>query len=160
MASLPCAVSGQVNTSSTTAINQHGVKQPGKEVDWLSATDFAARYPPSESRPSGGATHVLHPHNSPYYFDTARSGGVGGKINTRIGSQNAIFKGAQVHAGKHGIKPGDEIFISYGRSFNFNNNLPDDERQGWVHVRHGRVTRAGSTKSQPQIRSPPRPPPP
>ena len=57
---------------------QHGVKQRGNEVDWLSTTAFIARYPPSESMPCGGATHVLHPHNSPYYFDTARTGGVGG----------------------------------------------------------------------------------
>ena len=77
---------------------------------------------------------------------TLRAPGVwGGKINTCIGSQNAIFKGAQVHAGRHSIEPGDEIFISYGKSFRFNNSPPDDERQDWVYARRGRVTRAGPT---------------
>ena len=84
--------------------------------------------------PLGNAKYVLHPHGSPYYYDTVQTGGVGGKANTRRGGQTARFKGGQIHAGQRAIEPGDEIFVPYGSGYRFGDDV-DDERQNWIFAR-------------------------
>ena len=119
-------------------------------MEWLSADAFAERYAHEKAR------YVLHPNNSPYYYDTVRTGGVGGKANTRIGAQNAYFKGAQIHAGRRTINPGNEIFVSYGNEYHFGDDV-DDERQGWIFARRGRPT--GSRSPAPFTHNRPTPAP-
>ena len=127
-------------------------------MDWLSADAFSERYEPSEGMPLGNAKYVLHPHNSPYYYDTARTGGVGGKANTRNGAQNARFRGTQLHAGRRVIEPGDEIFVPYGGDYHFGGGDIDDERQDWIFARRGRPTGSRSSASSHMAGSTPAPP--
>ena len=58
-------------------------------------------------------THVLKPNGHPWFYDTAISGGVGGKANTRIGNQTATWQGSNIIAGPRGLTPGEEIFVSF-----------------------------------------------
>lgn len=85
-----------------------GVKRPGDEVDWLTKAQHDERY---RSRPG---THVLDTGHGILY-DTARCGGVGGRVNTNPGHQNAKFQGAKIVATKR-IHKGDEIFLRYSQS--------------------------------------------
>ena len=62
---------------------KNGVRRAGEEVEWLTPAAFSARYPSTPDAPHGAATHVHRPRSSPYYYDTARSGGVGGKMTGR-----------------------------------------------------------------------------
>ena len=59
--------------------------------------------------------------------------GLGGKVNTNPGNQNARFKGSKIYASR-GIRQGEEIFIPYRRNFRFSNNTCeiDEERSGWL----------------------------
>lgn len=84
----------------------------GAKVDWLTKTQHDARYP----NPQMPGTHVLNPWGSQYYYDTAQTGGVGGRANTNPGNQNARFKGSQIHAGAKGVKKDQEVFLSYSAS--------------------------------------------
>ena len=52
--------------------------------------------PPLTNMPDGAGTHVLKPNGHPWYYDTAISGGVGGKANTRIGDQTATWQGSNI----------------------------------------------------------------
>ena len=52
---------------------------------------------PPTNMPDGAGTHVLKPNGHPWYYDTAISGGVGGKANTRIGNQTATWQGSNKH---------------------------------------------------------------
>ena len=126
----------------------HGVSRNGDEVDWLSADTFSERYAPSDGVPLGNAKYVLHPQGSPYYYDTARTGGVGGKANTRRGGQTARFKGSQLHAGQRAVQPGDEIFVPYGSGYRFGNDI-DDERQGWTFARRRPIPHFNRTRATP-----------
>ncbi len=112
-----------------------GVKREGDKVDWLTHEEFERRYPPTSGMPFGSGTHVLKPRSSSLYFDTARSGGIGGKANTRPGKQTARFKGSQMVAGQRGIRKGQEIFVPYSqsRSYRFGAPTVDDSRQGWMY---------------------------
>ena len=78
---------------------KNGIRLPGEEVDWLTRDELHARYPPQTNMPDGAGTHVLKPNGHPWYYDTAFSGGVGGKANTRIGNQTATWQGSNIIAG-------------------------------------------------------------
>ena len=78
---------------------------------------------------------MLKPHGQPYYFDTARTGGEGGKANTRIGNQTASFIGAMIHAGRKGLHPGEEIFVPYGSTYKINSSVASPDRHGWGYSR-------------------------
>ena len=137
----------------------HGIRREGDEVDWLSYTDYIERYPLRDG------THVLRPNNSHYYYDTARSGGVGGKANTRPRGQTGQWRGynllAGTKGGKRGLRPGDEIFVPYGRDYNLGTDDPaiEDEVQGWIFVRRGRNTGGGHPSNPtPRPKATPAPP--
>ena len=45
--------------------------------------------------------------------------GLGGKVNTNPGKQNARVKGSRIYAAR-AIREGGEIFIPYGKNFRIN----------------------------------------
>ena len=108
--------------------------------------------------PDGAGTHVLKPNGHPWYYDTALSGGVGGKANTRIGNQTATWQGSNIIAGPKGLIPGEEIFVPYthGSSYILTADDIDDRREHWYYVAKGRkITISVPT---PRISSTPAPP--
>ena len=56
--------------------------------------------------------------------------GLGGKVNTNPGRQNARFKGSKICANRM-IRSGEEIFIPYRKGFKTGNGVVDEERSGW-----------------------------
>ena len=56
--------------------------------------------------------------------------GLGGKVNTNPGKQNARFKGSKIRATRV-IQVGEEIFVPYRRSYRFKKDVVDDSRSGW-----------------------------
>ena len=75
----------------------------GEEVEWLTREQFRDRYPPEEGMPEGRGTHVLRTRGKkPTYYDTSRTGGVGGKANTKQGGCNVR---AMVVASRRGGQP-------------------------------------------------------
>ena len=108
--------------------------------------------------PDRAGTHVLKPNGHPWYYDTALSGGVGGKANTRIGNQTATWQGSNIIAGPKGLKPGEEIFVPYthGSSYILTADDTDDRREHWYYVAKGRkITNSVPT---PRVSSTPAPP--
>ena len=149
--------SGNTNTSSTTGKN--GIRRPGDEVDWLTRDELHARYPPLTNMPDGAGTHVLKPNGHPWYYDTALSGGVGGKANTRIGNQTATWQGSNIIAGPKGLIPGEEIFVPYthGSSYILTADDIDDRHEHWCYVAKGRrITIGAPTSRISSTRAPPR----
>ena len=127
-------------------------------MDWLTRDELHARYPPLTNMPDGKGTHVLNPNGHPWYYDTALSGGVGGKANTRIGNQTATWQGSNIIAGPRGLKPGEEIFVPYthGSSYILTADDTDDRREHWYYVAKGRkITNSVPT---PRVSSTPAPP--
>ena len=124
---------------------KQGKRKEGDEVDMLSKEELQERYPPTTDMPHGTGTHVLHPQGK-WYYDTARSGGVGGKLNTRPGQQNARFRGAQVHATAV-IRKGDEIYApyTYKGSYTIDRTLPTGDKEGWEYVKRGKRGGGGIT---------------
>ena len=108
--------------------------------------------------PDGNGTHVLKPNGHPWYYDTALSGGVGGKANTRIGNQTATWQGSNIIAGPKGLIPGEEIFVPYthGSSYILTADDIDDRREHWYYVAKDRKTTIGVPT--PRISSTPAPP--
>ena len=108
--------------------------------------------------PDGAGTHVLKPNGHPWYYDTALSGGVGGKANTRIGNQTATWQGSNIIAGPKGLMPGEEIFVPYthGSSYILTADDIDDRREHWYYVAKDRKTTIGVPT--PRISSTPAPP--
>ena len=108
--------------------------------------------------PDGAGTHVLKPNGHPWYYDTALSGGVGGKANTRIGNQTATWRGSHIIAGPKGLMPGEEIFVPYthGSSYILTADDIDDRREHWYYVAKGRKITIGVPT--PRISSTPAPP--
>ena len=118
-----------------------GIPKEGDEVEWLKEETFKNRYP------HGNATHVLSLKNMnkedrlewpaldfSLYYDTARSGGVGGKANTSPGAQTAMWDGPSIIATSRGLKKGDEILVPYGTSFRIHTETPDATRDdGWYY---------------------------
>ena len=56
--------------------------------------------------------------------------GLGGKVNTNPGKQNARFRGSKICANR-AIRGGEEIFVPYGGNFKLEREIVDDERDGW-----------------------------
>ena len=58
--------------------------------------------------------------------------GIGGKVNTNPGNQNAQFKGSKICATRK-IHVGEEIFApyTYGGSYKLLDQHIDEERSGW-----------------------------
>ena len=88
------------------------------------------------------------------YYDTARSGGVGGKANTCPRNQTGHWRGYNLLAGKkgskRGLRPGEEIFVPYGREYNLHvgGNGIDDARQGWGFTRRRRQSGGGRREEE------------
>ena len=137
---------------------KNGIRRPGDEVDWLTRDELHARYPPLTNMPDGAGTHVLKPNGHPWYYDTALSGGVGGKANTRIGNQTATWRGSHIIAGPKGLMPGEEIFVPYthGSSYILTTDDIDDRREHWYYVAKDRKITIGVPT--PRISSTPAPP--
>ena len=105
---------------------------------------------PQRNMPDGAGTHVLKPNGHPWYYDTALSGGVGGKANTRIGNQTATWQGSNIIAGPKGLTPGEEIFVPYthGSSYILTADDVDDRREQWCYVAKGRKITVGTPESR------------
>ena len=114
--------------------------------------------PPQTNMPDGAGTHVLKPNGHPWYYDTAFSGGVGGKANTRIGNQTATWQGSNIIAGPKGLTPGEEIFVPYthGSSYILTADDIDDRREHWYYVAKDRKITSGVPT--PRTSSTPAPP--
>ena len=111
-----------------------GRKIAGDEVEWLTQAQFRSRYPPEEGMPEGRGTHVLSSGGrNPTYYDTARSGGVGGKANTKQGACNVEFDPGMKMVATRKIEPGEEIFADYGPGYSWEEY--DGEREGWTFAR-------------------------
>ena len=83
--------------------------------------------------PEGRGTHVLSTGGKkPIYYDTARTGGVGGKANTKQGGCNVEFNPGMKMVATKEIEPGDEIFADYGPDYRWEEY--DGEREGWTYV--------------------------
>ena len=111
--------------------------------------------------PDGAGTHVLKPNGHPWFYDTAISGGVGGKANTRIGNQTATWQGSNIIAGPKGLTADtgcEEIFVPYthGSSYILTADDVDDRREQWCYVAKGRKITVGTPASR--IRATPAPP--
>ena len=84
--------------------------------------------------PEGRGTHVLRAGGrKPIYYDTARTGGVGGKANTKQGECNAEFNAGMKMIATREISPGDEIFADYGPDYGWEECNGD--REGWTYTR-------------------------
>ena len=59
--------------------------------------------------------------------------GLGGKVNTNPGKQNARFKGSKIRATRV-IQAGEEIFVPYRRNYKFRKEVVDEDRSGWRMV--------------------------
>ena len=149
--------SGNTNTSSTTGTKTGSAGQVKK---WIGSrvTNYMLGTPPKEICLTGQATHVLKPNGHPWYYDTALSGGVGGKANTRIGNQTATWQGSNIIAGPKGLMPGEEIFVPYthGSSYILTADDIDDRREHWYYVAKDRKITIGVPT--PRISSTPAPP--
>ena len=87
--------------------------------------------------PEGRGTHVLSTGGKrPIYYDTVRTGGVGGKANTKQGGCNVEFNPGMKMVATREIEPGDEIFADYGPEYRWEEY--DGEREGWTYVRRKR----------------------
>ena len=95
--------------------------------------------------PEGRGTHVLSTGGKkPIYYDTARTGGVGGKANTKQGGCNVEFNPGMKMVATREIEPGDEIFADYGPEYRWEEY--DGEREGWTYVR--KRTRGGRQQDE------------
>ena len=72
-----------------------------------------------------------------------------GKANTCPRNQTGHWRGYNLLAGKkgskRGLRPGEEIFVPYGREYNLHagGNGVDDARQGWGFARRRRQAGGG-----------------
>lgn len=89
----------------------------GNLTESLTHEEFLLRYP------DGCATHVLLCQGK--YLDGKKDGTLAAKINTKPGSQNCRFNSAGNVIATKKINSGDELYASYGRSYNirFDNRL-------------------------------------
>ena len=69
------------------------------------------------------------------YYDTARTGGVGGKANSKKGGNKAMFGSDMRMVATAIIEEMEEIFVDYGSEYEWE-GLPED-REGWEYVRRG-----------------------
>ena len=66
--------------------------------------------------------------------------GLGGKVNTNPGNQNARFTGSKIRATRV-IRGGEEIFVPYRKNFKLGKEIVDDERSGWEVLKGKRFDR-------------------
>ena len=86
--------------------------------------------------PEGRGTHVLKSRGrNPVYYDTARTGGVGGKANSKQGGNKAMFGSDMRMVATAMIEEGEEIFVDYGSDYEWE-GIPED-REGWEYRREG-----------------------
>ena len=79
--------------------------------------------------PEGRGTHVLKSRGrNPVYYDTARTGGVGGKANSKQGGNKAMFGSDMRMVATAVIEAGEEIFVDYGSEYEWE-GVPED-REG------------------------------
>ena len=119
----------------------------GEKVDHLTAVERWQRYPALPGNPDGTGKYLLQVGNGGLYLDalkqdwepmrgyTGSSGlvkrcGLGGKVNTKPGNQNARFKGSKIRASRT-IRNGEEIFVPYRKSYKFKKDGVGGERFGW-----------------------------
>ena len=119
----------------------------GEKVDHLTAAERWQRYPALPGNPDGTGKYLLQVGNGGLYLDALKqdwepmrsnkgsSGlvercGLGGKANTKPGSQNARFKGSKIRASRT-IRNGEEIFVPYRKSYKFKQDDVGEERFGW-----------------------------
>ena len=119
----------------------------GEKVDHLTKMERWLRYPAKPGNPHGTGEYLLEVQTGRLYLDAFKqesdftnkaegvkggSCGIGGKVNTNPGNQNAKFKGSKVCATRK-IRVGEEIFVpyTYGRSFKLLHQNVDEERSGW-----------------------------
>ena len=100
--------------------------------------------------PEGRGTHVLRSRGKkPTYYDTARTGGVGGKANTKQGECNVEFDPSMKMVATREIRPGEEIYADYGTDYRWEEL--DGEREGWSYVRtrrRGKETDEGQRRGK------------
>ena len=95
---------------------QSGRTGHGPKVDVMTKAQHDAKYPPTELNPLGTGTHVKLAGTS-HYYDTASSGGLGGKANTNPGKQTAYWDGRHIKAGASGLSKGQEVFVPYASGY-------------------------------------------
>ena len=119
-------------------------------MDRLNEEERWLRYPALPGDPEGAGKYLLQIGNGRLYLDALKQDlgpsqgvgrhrgekkrcGLGGKVNTHPGKQNARFKGSVICATR-AIQIGEEIFVPYGRSYKLNQVVVDGERSGWSMV--------------------------
>ena len=119
----------------------------GEKVDHLTEAERWQRYPAVPGNPEGTGQYLLKVGNTGLYLDALKQTlgpkrgveglrrgldtcGLGGKVNTNPGKQNARFKGSKIRATRV-IQVGEEIFVPYRRSYKFKKSDVDDYRSGW-----------------------------
>ena len=119
----------------------------GEKVDHLTKEERWRRYPASLGNPEGTGQYLLEVGNGRLYLDALKQDwepiredggsrrievrcGLGGKVNTNPGRQNARFKGSKICASRM-IRSGEEIFVPYRKGFKIGNGVVDEERSGW-----------------------------
>ena len=107
----------------------------GEKVDHLTREDRWQRYPARPGNPEGTGKYLLEVGNGRLYLDALKQDegrcGLGGKVNTNPGKQNARFRGSKICANR-AIRGGEEIFVPYRGNFKLGGEMVDDERDGWV----------------------------
>ena len=127
----------------------------GEKVDHLTKEERWQRHPAQPGNTDGIGEYLLEVGNGRLYLDARKKDlenmqedrketmggprsmirvrcGIGGKINTNPGKQNARFKGSKVCASR-AIRKGEEIFVPYGQHFRLKDSIYDmnGERSGW-----------------------------
>ena len=115
--------------------------------DHLTKQERWLRYPAQPGNSYGTGKYLLEVQNGRLYLDALKQGsdfingidrvkegscGIGGKVNTNPGNQNAHFKGSKICAIRK-IHVGEEIFApyTYGGSYKLLDEHIDEERSGW-----------------------------
>ena len=119
----------------------------GEMVDHLTAAERWQRYPALPGNPDGTGEYLLEIGRGRLFLDALKQNwgptrgvgaprgmmgecGLGGKVNTNPGKQNARFKGSKIRATRV-IRIGEEIFVPYRRNYKFKKAIVDEDRSGW-----------------------------
>ena len=130
----------------------------GEKVDHLTKDERWRRYPARPGNPDGTGCYLLQVGNRELYLDALKHDeghthrkvdgltriemrcGLGGKVNTNPGNQNARFTGSKIRATRV-IRGGEEIFVPYRKNFKLGKEIVDDERSGWEVLKGKRFDR-------------------